>query len=83
MRVIWEKPQDPNAPLPPEKPPATGKLAMVLARAWYILLVALPFTFGQSDLREGGEFLPGFLMGLAGSLILFLVVEGIRRAIRA
>ncbi len=43
-------------------------------RWWYAALLILPGFYGQSNVREGGDFLPGALMGL---LIAALLVGGI------
>jgi hypothetical protein len=51
-------------------------------RLWYIALLAIPATLGNSNVRQGGEFLPGAAAGLLLAVIIIGLVEMVRIGIR-
>jgi hypothetical protein len=51
-------------------------------RWWYAALLILPGFYGQSNVREGGDFLPGALMGLIIAALLVGLIEAGRFAAR-
>jgi hypothetical protein len=48
-----------------------------------VFLAFLPVQFGQSNIQNHGDFLPGFIVGLIGAIFLLGVFVIIRQGVRA
>lgn len=42
----------------------------------YAVLLVLPATFGNNNVRDGGDYLPGAFLGLLTALLFVAFIEG-------
>ena len=52
------------------------------SRIWYFLLLVFPALLGNSNVRQGGDFMPGAAAGLLLAIVIIGIVEAIRFAVR-
>jgi hypothetical protein len=54
----------------------------VRSRIWYFLLLVFPALFGNSNVRQRGDFLPGAATGLLLAVAIIGAVEAVRFAVQ-